>query len=47
MLIISQHSVKFSGNRVYGIRDIKLLNCHLISSDYVVRGSWEIVGGHP
>ena len=37
LLIISHHPIKFGGNRLCGIRDIKLLNCHVISSGYVVR----------
>ena len=35
LLIISHHPIKFGGNRLCEIRDIKLLNCHVISSGYV------------
>ena len=36
-------SVKFGGNRLWGIPDIKLLNCHVTSHDCTVRGSYDIV----
>ena len=40
-LILSQHSVHFSGEGPCGIGDIKLLICHVISCDHVMRGSCE------
>ena len=40
-LILSQHSVHFSGQGPCGIGDIKLLICHVISCDHVMRGSCE------
>ena len=40
-LILSQHSVHFSGEGPCGIGYIKLLICHVISCDHVMRGSCE------
>ena len=39
LLIISHCPVKFGGQRLCGIGDIKLLICQSISRDHVIRGS--------
>ena len=44
---IYHRPVKFFGNRLCGIGDIKLLNCHLTSREYVVRGPCDIMDEFP
>ena len=46
-LIISNHPVKFGGNKRRARVDILFLVCHVTSRVYVVRESRDIVGEFP
>ena len=40
---VSHHTTKFGGNRHCGTGDIKILVCHVILHDHVMKGSCDFV----